>query len=70
MEAQRQLDKPELSGLDPVWADLRLIEPDLAWFPPGEDVNNRQKPITPASSDLEELLSGRRRAGEESGVQG
>jgi len=29
MEAQRQLDEPELGGLDPVWADLRLAEPDL-----------------------------------------
>jgi hypothetical protein len=38
VEAQRQLDEPELSGLDPVRADLRLIEPDLAGFPPGEHV--------------------------------
>jgi hypothetical protein len=37
MEAQRQLDEPELSGLDPVWSDLRR-ESDLAGFPPGEDV--------------------------------
>jgi len=36
MEAQRQLDEPELSGLDSIRADLRLIEFDLAWFPPGE----------------------------------
>ena len=38
MEAQRQLDEPELSGLDSIRADLRLIEFDLAWFPPGEHV--------------------------------
>ena len=38
MEAQRQLDEPDLSGLDPVRADLRLAEPDLAGFPPGEHI--------------------------------
>jgi len=36
MEAQRQLDEPELSGLDPVRAGLRLGESDLAGFLPGE----------------------------------
>jgi hypothetical protein len=38
METQRQLDEPDLCGLDPVWTDLRLIEPDLAGFPPGEHI--------------------------------
>ena len=37
MEPQRQLDEPELSGLDPIGADLRLAEPDLAGFLPGEE---------------------------------
>jgi hypothetical protein len=34
VEAQRHLKEPDLSGLDPVRADLRLAEPDLSWFPP------------------------------------
>jgi len=38
METQRHFHEPELGGLDPVWADLRLIEPDLAWFSPGEHI--------------------------------
>jgi len=38
METQRHPHEPELRGLDPVRADLRLIESDLAWFPPGEHI--------------------------------
>ena len=41
MEAQRQLDEPELRGLDPVRADLRLTEPDL---PGSRQANTSKKP--------------------------
>lgn len=56
METQRQLDEPELGGLDPIWADLRLAEPDLAGFPPGEHIEETAERSTVRSPQAVEGL--------------
>ena len=43
VEAQRHLGEPELSRLDPVRADLRLVKADLPGLPPGDHV---EKPLS------------------------
>ena len=44
VEAQRLFDEHALSGPDSVFTDFRLIESDLAGFPPGKQVEEATEP--------------------------
>jgi len=64
MEAQRQLGEPELGGLDPIRAGLRLGESDPAGFPPGEDIEEAaERSAVRSPQAVEDLNRPERRAG-------